>query len=102
MKAWAYLKRILREFRPDVLFGGWIQKVGFVCALTGYHPFLLMPWGSDALILLFKNRILRIASIFVIRQAEEITCDAEDAKNIILSLVRKDLDDIVVFPWRRA
>jgi len=99
VKAWAFLRGVLRKFRPDVLFGGWIQKDGIVCALTNYHPFLLMPWGSDALILPFRNSILRIGSIYVIRQANRITCDAEDVKNSILDLVKMNPDDIVVFPW---
>ncbi|MFW9888405.1 MAG: glycosyltransferase [Candidatus Thorarchaeota archaeon] len=99
IRAWVFLKWILRKFRPEVLFGGWIQRDGFVCALSNYHPFLLMPWGSDALILPFRNRILRIASSFVIQKADKITCDAEEVKKTLLGLVRRSPDDIVVFPW---
>jgi glycosyltransferase involved in cell wall biosynthesis len=99
IKGWLFLKRVLRGIKPDILFGGWIQRDGLICALTNYHPLLLMPWGSDALVIPFRNLFLRLGSSWIIRQADKITCDAEEVKSKLLDLAPLNPKDVVVFPW---
>ena len=41
---------ILRKLRPHVLHTGWLIREGLLGALSGFHPVLLMPHGSDILI----------------------------------------------------
>lgn len=99
IKGTILLRQIVRKLKPDILFGGFIQNNGLICALTNYHPFLLMPWGSDVLIYPFLNTILRKGSGWIIRQADKVTCDAEYVKKIIVDLSQKNPKDVVVFPW---
>ena len=40
----------LRKINPDVVHAGWAQSSGLLTALSGFQPFLLMPWGSDILL----------------------------------------------------
>ncbi|MFX0152236.1 MAG: glycosyltransferase family 4 protein [Candidatus Hodarchaeota archaeon] len=93
------LKQIIKKIKPDILFGGWIQTDGFICALANYHPFLLMPWGSDVLIYPFMNIFLKKGSNWVINRADKITCDAEHVKKTIADLSKRNLEDISVIPW---
>ncbi len=41
------LKKVLQEVKPDLLHAGPIQSVGFVSALSGFHPLVSMSWGFD-------------------------------------------------------
>jgi len=93
------LKRILKKEKPDILHGGWIFGSGFVSALTKYHPFLLMPWGSDILINSYENLLYKKVAQYSINSADMITCDAEHVKNEIIRLSGYSKNKIIVSPW---
>ncbi|MFC1901639.1 glycosyltransferase family 4 protein [Chloroflexota bacterium] len=108
------LREILREIKPDVLHAGWIHTYGFLAAVSGFHPFLLMPWGSDILLKrddIFSftrfsifNKVVsryaqRYATRYAINKADMITCDAEHVKKEIVRLIGYPADRIIIFPW---
>ncbi|MFX0094784.1 MAG: glycosyltransferase family 4 protein [Candidatus Hodarchaeota archaeon] len=99
IKGYFFLRRVIQKIKPDILWGGYIQKDGMICALTNYHPFLLMPWGSDILIDAFRNLFLRKGSSWIISRADKISCDAYFVRDRILELSNRNKDDIIVFPW---
>ncbi|MFO7525183.1 MAG: glycosyltransferase [Ignavibacteriaceae bacterium] len=41
------LKKIIREFRPDIVHAHYASSYGLLGALSGFHPFVLSIWGSD-------------------------------------------------------
>lgn len=98
LKVFLTLKRILKVVKPDVLHGGNVQTAGFLCALTNYHPFLLMPMGSDILLNPKKSKFLRYITKYTINHSNMITCDAESVKKEIISLTRYPDKKIIVFP----
>jgi glycosyltransferase involved in cell wall biosynthesis len=95
-----YIRKIIKEIEPDILHGGWIPAHGFISALSGFHPFLLMPWGSDVLVIpqnasyLTKKQI-----IWTIKKADMIQCNSKIMKNRINDLYGYQKDKMVVFPW---
>ncbi|MFC1901633.1 glycosyltransferase family 4 protein [Chloroflexota bacterium] len=95
----SFLRKLLKEIKPDVLHAGWIPSHGQVAAISGFHPFLLMPWGSDILILPNSLRSNKIITRYVIKKADMITCDAEYVKREIVRLSGYPEDKIIVFPW---
>ena len=97
-KSYIFLKKLLKEIRPDVLHGTWVQSDGFVCALNGFHPFLLMPYGSDILIQPKKSRISRLITTYTIKKADMIACDAENVKREIVRATDYPEEKIAVFP----
>jgi len=108
------LREVLLAVKPDVLHAGWIPTYGFLAATSGFHPFLLMPWGSDILLkrddlfsfkhLSILNKVVsryaaRYATRYAIRKADMITCDAEHVKKEIVKLSGYPEDRIIIFPW---
>src|SRR5689334_10724659 len=93
------LQRILRDLRPNILHSGYVWKDGFVGALTGFHPHLVMPWGSD--ILVEPGRFLALKWIvrYVLRRADMISCDCEVVADRIVALSGMPRGRSVVFPW---
>jgi glycosyltransferase involved in cell wall biosynthesis len=85
--------------RPDVLHSGYVWKDGFAAALSGFHPHLVMPWGSDVLIEPDRSRVLRWIVRYVLRRADRITCDCAAVADKIVALSGYPRDRIVVFPW---
>ena len=92
------LKDRCNRDKPDVLHGGNIQTAGFLCSLIGFKPFLLMPYGSDALILPRKIYFLSLLTRYVVKASDSITCDANSVKKSLTSLTEYK-NDILVFPW---
>ena len=95
-----YIRKIIKEIEPDILHGGWIPTHGFISALSGFHPFLLMPWGSDVLIYpdevsFLSEKIIRYA----IKKADMIQCSSKIMKSRINDLYGYPKDKMVVFPW---
>jgi glycosyltransferase involved in cell wall biosynthesis len=93
------IKAVIAEERPDVMHAGWIQTSGFLAGLSGFHPYLLMPWGSDIIHFskdCFRNRF---ATKVAISNADMITVDCEYEKTIIMDDFRYPADRIIVMPW---
>ena len=96
--AW-HLRRLLNVIKPDVLHTGWVQDHGFLGALSGFHPTLSMPWGSDVLIRPYDSALAMWRSRFTLKRADMITCDARSVKDHIIKLTGDQSDKTVVFPW---
>ena len=96
--AW-HLRKLLKEVQPDVLHTGWVQDHGFLGAISGFHPTLCMPWGSDVLIRPYDSAWAMWKTRFTLKRADMITCDAESVKDQIIKLSSCPSSKIVVFAW---
>lgn len=96
--AW-HLQGLLRELAADILHTGWVNDCGFYGALSGFHPTLSVPWGSDILVFPDHAYSTRWITRFTLRRADRIACDCEVVKNKIIELSGCEPDKIVVFPW---
>lgn len=98
-KTFRHFKKVLQKVSPDILHGGWTLSSGFLSALSNFHPFLSMPWGSDILIAPRCSIYNKLIVKFVLKQADMITCDCNVVKDRILDLISYPEEKIVVFPW---
>ncbi|MBI2870410.1 MAG: glycosyltransferase family 4 protein [Candidatus Omnitrophica bacterium] len=100
LRMYRALSRLIMKLKPDVVHGGWVLNAGFLGALTGFKPYILMPWGSDILEHPDESRIWRAMARYSIRRSSLITVDAETVKKKILELVPSyPAERITVFPW---
>jgi glycosyltransferase involved in cell wall biosynthesis len=91
-------RSVLRQTRPDLAHAGPTTTGGFVAALSRYHPFLLMPWGSDILLTPKSSFFWKKIVQFTIKRADMITCDSEVIKREIIQLTGYPAEKIIVFP----
>jgi L-malate glycosyltransferase len=93
------LKRTIRDFKPDIIHSGNSWNDSFLASLTGFHPLLAMPYGSDVLLdpdqLILLDWFNRIA----FRGADWVTVDAERVKETIVRRYRYPAEQITVIPW---
>ncbi|MCI0449413.1 MAG: glycosyltransferase family 4 protein [Chlorobi bacterium] len=94
-----HFKRVLNEFKPDIVHTGYVWQVGVLASLAGIHPHLSMPWGSDILIEPDNSIIKKKLVKKVVNQCDHIQCDAEFVKQKIINDYGLDEDKITVFPW---
>jgi glycosyltransferase involved in cell wall biosynthesis len=94
-----HFKKVISEFKPDIVHSGYVWQVGILPSLVDFHPHLSMPWGSDILIepdsSFLKKKIVKKVMI----QCDHIQCDAEFVKKKIISDYKISPDKITVFPW---
>jgi glycosyltransferase involved in cell wall biosynthesis len=97
-RCFALFRRALKEFRPDVVHAGWVTTCGLMSALSGYRPFLLMPWGSDVL-LAHHNTRSQVKLRWVAHRAQRITCDCDAVRERLVTQVKYPAERILVVPW---
>ncbi len=93
------LKKTIREFRPDVIHAGNSWNDSFLAALSGFHPLLVMPYGSDVLLDPERYRMLDWFNRIAFRSADWVTVDAERVKETIIRRYAYDPAKITVIPW---
>ncbi len=78
-KALCETRRIIRDFRPNVIHGQQINKALFfaaLCNLSSKIPMVATAWGSDILLIPKQNWLFRQIVRFVLRKATFLTSDS--------------------------
>ena len=46
-KAIKIVKKIINDFKPDIVHSHYASSYGLIGALTGFHPYIVSMWGGD-------------------------------------------------------
>jgi len=71
------LKRVIREFKPDLIHAGPIQGPAFRVVLTGFHPLVTMSWGFDLLRKSDYNWLWHQVTGYVLERSDVLVGDCE-------------------------
>lgn len=94
-----HFKKVVDEFKPEIIHSGYVWQVGILAANSGFHPHLSMPWGSDILTEPDKSFLRRMMVKKVMNTCDHVQCDAEFVKQKIVNDYGLPEDKISVFPW---
>ena len=67
------LRRLLAQWRPDVLHAHYARRPAWHAWLSGWRPYLVTVWGSDVLVTGPMTRVGRLATRFALRDAALVT-----------------------------
>jgi glycosyltransferase involved in cell wall biosynthesis len=67
------IKRLIAEFKPDILHAHYASSNGMVAALSGFHPFVLSVWGDDIMEFPRLSFLHRLAIKKTILRADYLT-----------------------------
>lgn len=81
----ARIRKILRGVHPDVLHAHSAGGYAWLGMLSGFHPFVITPWGSDVLLDAQSSRLERFFTRVALQSSDLITCDG---KNTIEAMVQ--------------
>jgi L-malate glycosyltransferase len=93
------LRGWLDELRPDLVHAGPTHACGYAMALTEFHPWLLMSWGSDVLYFVDQGSEWRQATEFALASADSFFCDCDTVRARAKQLAKISEDHIVQLPW---
>ncbi len=90
------VKRIIDEFKPDILHAHYASSCGFVASLTGFHPYILSVWGDDILDFPHRSPLHKWAVRKAIRTADHVTATSQMLAESANKLLKKERDIEVV------
>ena len=80
------VRQELRAFRPDVTVAHFLPSYGFLAALAGATPWMLVCWGSDLLRNATRTPFHRARARWTLRSAQLIHVDAGNLEEAALRL----------------
>src|SRR5579864_144063 len=92
-------RRVVRDVEPEIVHAGPVQTGGFCAAFSGFHPLLIMSWGSDVLAAPEKSAWMRGITKFTLRRADMTLGDCNAVRERISALGRLSEERIVTFPY---
>jgi glycosyltransferase involved in cell wall biosynthesis len=93
------LRRVLRDFKPDLVHAGPVPSCGFLAALAGAKPLVVMSWGSDVLVEAERNPVTRWLTRYTLRRADIVIGDCRAVREKVRALSGIPDDRIVTYPW---
>lgn len=94
-------RRSIKRLRPDLLIVNGItgtNPFGLCGASSGFHPFVVLVWGSDILIEARDSVVFRMIAKFVLRRADGVLVDSEVKARAAVEL-GCSRNKIWKFPW---
>lgn len=82
-----HFSRILEDVRPDLVHAGPVQSCAFLTALAGFHPLLVMSWGSDMLIDAGKDEFWQWMTKYTLERADFVFCDCQAVREAVCRTV---------------
>jgi L-malate glycosyltransferase len=80
------IKKCIQQIKPDVLHAMYATSYGFMGALSGFHPYIVTPLGSDILISPKESFLYRTLLKYTFKKADWITSMAPHMTDAMLQL----------------
>lgn len=87
----AVLKRIIKNFKPNVLHAHYATSYGLVGALTGFKPFVISAWGTDVMKFPQKNFVAKSILKYNFKHADVLCATSETIKTYIEQISKKEI-----------
>lgn len=87
-------KKIIKEFKPDILHSHYASSYGLLGALSGFHPFIISVYGSDVFNFPKKNFLAKKLLEFNLSKADKILSTSKIMAKEIESYSIKEIEVI--------
>jgi glycosyltransferase involved in cell wall biosynthesis len=72
LKAVTPLRKVIRDFTPDIVHAHYASSYGLIGALTGFRPYLISAWGSDLMDFPDKSFLKARLLKYIFKKADRI------------------------------
>lgn len=90
---------LLSNLCPDMVYAGPVQTAGYLAALSGFHPLIVMSWGSDLLVDAHRSTEWEKATEIALHAADGFVCDCETVRQAALEYAPIPTSRTVQLPW---
>jgi len=88
------LKKIIREYNPDIIHAHYVASYGILGALTNFHPFFISVWGIDIFLFPTISIIHRALVKFALKKADKIFSTSQIMAQETAKYSSKDIEVI--------
>lgn len=78
--------RLIENISPDIIHSHSAAGYAWLTMLTGFHPFVVTPWGSDVLIDIQNSQLAKFFTKLALKKSDLITCDGINTKEVMVNL----------------
>ncbi|MEX2144534.1 MAG: glycosyltransferase family 4 protein [Anaerolineales bacterium] len=97
--AWSgFLEPVIAQVKPDLVHAGPVPSCGYLAARSGFHPLVLMSWGSDLLWEARRNPFVRLRAKYALPRADVVIGDCDAMRRVAMDYGAHS-SRIAVFPW---
>ena len=79
------LRSLLGEIRPDVLHAHYLSRFGWQARLSGFHPYVVTPWGSDLFVTPMRSMRARLWGRATLGAADMVTVVSSQMYEAVLA-----------------
>lgn len=96
LRAIPFLKKVVEDFKPDIVHAHYASSYGLLGALLDFHPYIVSVWGSDVFDFPNITYLHKLALKYNLSKADKIL----STSNVMAIETQKYTDkDIVVTPF---
>lgn len=85
------IKKIIKEFKPDIVHAHYASSYGLLGVLSGFHPLVISVWGSDVYKFPNKNFLTKLLLKYNFKKADYILSTSYAMKQEIQKYTKKDI-----------
>jgi L-malate glycosyltransferase len=85
------LKRIIAQFKPDIIHAHYATSYGLLGARTGFHPFVISVWGSDVFDFPKSSWLNKQMLIYNLKRADRIFSTSHVMKTETARYVNREI-----------
>lgn len=89
-----FLKKIINDFKPDILHAHYATSYGLLGALTNFHPFIISVWGTDIYSFPKKTFIHKLILKYNLKSADKILSTSHAMAKETIKYTEKKIDII--------
>ncbi|BAF71060.1 glycosyltransferase [Sulfurovum sp. NBC37-1] len=86
------IKKIIREFKPDIIHAHYATSYGLLGALSSFSPFVLSVWGSDVFDFPHKSFLHKSILKFNLKKADKILSTSHVMKEETNLYTKKEIE----------
>jgi glycosyltransferase involved in cell wall biosynthesis len=88
------LKKVIDQFKPDIVHAHYATSYGLIGALSGFHPYVISAWGTDVMKFPQKNFINKTILKYNLRKADVICATSNTIKEYLKPVTNKEVQVI--------
>ncbi len=92
IKALPSIKKLIKEFKPDIIHAHYATSYGLLGALSGFHPLIISVYGSDVNEFPYKSVIHKMIFKFILQRAEKILATSNTLARDVKKYTGKDIE----------
>lgn len=80
------VRRLVKKINPDIVHARYITDCGIMAALSGFHPCILRPMGSDIFLQTKRNPVVKAFNRYALNKADRVICNSRALKKGVMEL----------------